>query len=385
MSILAAASSGSLRAQALFAAVCLAFAGLVAFGLWRWRPGRAEGFAERLGWRASVWPVVGVMGAGVFCWWTASSAFLVYKQTELVARMGPDAHLDMSMLSPRDMALLATVPPLIAFVVLVVGDAALQRMGGPDLVPGLRRLRRGLLPGLLGSACVVPLLFGLMVLIDWTYRWLNYEHPEEHELLHALGETRDDPLAVMSLIVGAAIVAPLFEELLFRAHLQTVLRRLFAWGAREVFGVGTPVTQEDPAGEAAGATRDLSAGPAVVMGEAAATGVTGSVPRAQVEPAMGAEAEVTGAEAGSAPVVLYASVAPTGDLRFPVWTTWAAILVTSALFASVHAMWTWPPIFVLSLCLGYAYERSNNVWVPILIHAAFNTVSTLMFLAGMSN
>ena len=30
--------------------------------------------------------------------------------------------------------------------------------------------------------------------------------------------------------------------------------------------------------------------------------------------------------------------------------------------------------------LLYAYERTGNLWVPILIHAAFNTSSTLVFL-----
>jgi hypothetical protein len=69
----------------------------------------------------------------------------------------------------------------------------------------------------------------------------------------------------------------------------------------------------------------------------------------------------------------------------PAWATWAAILVTSVIFAVVHPAWTAPAIFLLSLCLGYAYERTGNLWVPILIHAAFNTTSTLLYLGGLSN
>ena len=42
--------------------------------------------------------------------------------------------------------------------------------------------------------------------------------------------------------------------------------------------------------------------------------------------------------------------------------------------------WMAPLIFVLSLCLGYAYERTGNLWVSIIIHAAFNTTSTVIFL-----
>ena len=364
MSILAAASSGSLRVQALFAAVCLAIALGTAVALRLWRPARTP-FPERLGRGVSVWPLVGVMGIGLFCWWTASSAFLTYKQAELVARMGPGAHLELSMLSPRDMAFLATVPPLVAFILLLAADAALNRAGGYDLGLSLRRLKSGVVWGVLGSVCVVPLLFGLMVLIDWAYRWLNYQHPDEHELLHALGQTRD-PLVVFPLVAGAALVAPLFEELLFRAHLQTILRRMFARAASAVFGVGNGATAYSAPGEPGGPPPDSSF-------DAASTAPGVPVPPVQTP------------HPGPAAVVSYAPVDLLGERAFPAWTGWAAIVVTSALFASVHAMWTWPPIFILSLCLGYAYERTGNLWVPILIHAVFNGVSTLLFLGGMSN
>ena len=66
----------------------------------------------------------------------------------------------------------------------------------------------------------------------------------------------------------------------------------------------------------------------------------------------------------------------------PAWATWGAIVLASALFAAVHDPWTWPPIFLLSMGLGWAYERTGNLWAPVAIHAAFNAVSTLIFLAG---
>ena len=64
-----------------------------------------------------------------------------------------------------------------------------------------------------------------------------------------------------------------------------------------------------------------------------------------------------------------------------IWPRWPAILLASIAFTAVHEhLWLMPPIFFLSICLGYAYERTNNLWVPILIHAAFNGVSTAIFL-----
>jgi membrane protease YdiL (CAAX protease family) len=64
-----------------------------------------------------------------------------------------------------------------------------------------------------------------------------------------------------------------------------------------------------------------------------------------------------------------------------VMNRWLAILFASLAFTLVHgALWLAPPIFFLSLCLGYAYDRTRNLWVSILIHASFNAASLVMFL-----
>ena len=315
MSILARAAEGNPRGEVVFAAVCFAVALGAAAGLRLWRPARVES-PERVPPDRSAWPLVVVLVAAVFCWWTISEAFVTYKHAALIAREGPEAKLDVSKFSPREMAFLAVVPPLAALALLLTGDLALRRMGGYDIGFGLRRLKSGISLGLLGSLCVVPLLFGFMVVLEWLYRAAGYEHPKEHDLLRALGAT-NDPAVEIPLLVGATLLAPLFEELLFRGHLQTVLRRVF------------PMLDPD------------------------------YTKQSRQPPALGQ------------PVI-------------PAWATWAAVVVTSACFTLVHPGWTWPAIFLLSLCLGYAYERTGNLWVPIVIHAAFNSASTLLFLAGLN-
>ncbi len=61
---------------------------------------------------------------------------------------------------------------------------------------------------------------------------------------------------------------------------------------------------------------------------------------------------------------------------------WLAIALTSLVFAWFHQeIWMMPPIFVLSLGLGYAYERTGNLWVSILVHASFNLANITIFLA----
>jgi membrane protease YdiL (CAAX protease family) len=56
---------------------------------------------------------------------------------------------------------------------------------------------------------------------------------------------------------------------------------------------------------------------------------------------------------------------------------WLAILLVSATFAMFHPAWMRPPLFLLSVCIGYAYERTGNLWVAIIIHAGFNAFNVI--------
>jgi membrane protease YdiL (CAAX protease family) len=57
---------------------------------------------------------------------------------------------------------------------------------------------------------------------------------------------------------------------------------------------------------------------------------------------------------------------------------WAAILISSGLFAATHAdTGHWPALFVLGVCLGYAYEKSGSLFRPIFIHSLFNAASII--------
>jgi membrane protease YdiL (CAAX protease family) len=59
--------------------------------------------------------------------------------------------------------------------------------------------------------------------------------------------------------------------------------------------------------------------------------------------------------------------------------SWLAMIFAATAFALVHPWWTWPQIFFLGLCLGYAYERSGNLWMSITMHALFNLTSIWSF------
>jgi membrane protease YdiL (CAAX protease family) len=57
---------------------------------------------------------------------------------------------------------------------------------------------------------------------------------------------------------------------------------------------------------------------------------------------------------------------------------WLAILISSGLFTIIHAnTGHWPALFVLGICLGYAYEKSGSLIRPIFIHSLFNAASII--------
>lgn len=57
---------------------------------------------------------------------------------------------------------------------------------------------------------------------------------------------------------------------------------------------------------------------------------------------------------------------------------WIAITLGSMIFAAAHYdPMHWPALFVLSMCIGYSYEKSGSILRPIFIHAMFNAVSIL--------
>jgi membrane protease YdiL (CAAX protease family) len=60
---------------------------------------------------------------------------------------------------------------------------------------------------------------------------------------------------------------------------------------------------------------------------------------------------------------------------------WVTIILSSALFAIVHQdKQHWPALFVLSMCLGYSYEKSGSLFRPIFIHSIFNAASIVFVL-----
>jgi len=57
---------------------------------------------------------------------------------------------------------------------------------------------------------------------------------------------------------------------------------------------------------------------------------------------------------------------------------WLSIAISSGIFAMVHSnTGHWPALFALSVCMGYAYEKSGSLFRPIFIHSLFNAASII--------
>lgn len=83
--------------------------------------------------------------------------------------------------------------------------------------------------------------------------------------------------------------------------------------------------------------------------------------------------------------VLYRGMLQSAVLRVT-GGAWSAILITSAIFASVHYSvvppHVLPVLFVLSVGLGAVLERTKKLGACIVVHAAYNTLNVALALAS---
>lgn len=405
MSILAAATPddvSAVQAYWLAGVVLVIAAGAIVTGLLRPRP---LDLPDRIPTYRSAWPFFGVTAAGLFLWLGSQVAYGIY----IFAKMGTPTQpvaFDESMLTAADFAFLATVPFFLAMAALLIGDIMLGRdvlsglgVGWPKVLPGVGW-------GALAMVLVMPVMLLAGVLLQLAYKKIGFEHPTEHTLLTVLGES-NQPFVQGLIIVGATIAAPLFEELLFRAHIQTLLRRLCLWmaGHAPTTGIGFDVAVPMPGGMPMPGPLPTQSGPPMQSGPPPSgpppwaayppipqppavpwapplTNTPGSLPL----PPPGQPAVLpfpTGASAQPLHPAYATPVLPSpAGGTYPSWPSWVAIFVTSGVFAIIHEAWTAPLIFLLALCLGYAYERTNNLWIPITMHAIFNIANTVFFLVG---
>jgi membrane protease YdiL (CAAX protease family) len=198
--------------------------------------------------------------------------------------------------------------------------------------------------GVVATLIAAPPVNAIQILATkiWTYQ----RHPVQEMI------SKEFSVGVAGLaVVTAVILAPMFEELLFRGLLQSWLTAIFDRHAIP----STTHAQED------------------VVFDDAQTGQP--LPAGYWQPECGqvAEPEPEPRSPYDAPKNLDS---PPTD---PPSRTWLAIVLTSLLFASVHAgQWPAPiALFVLAVVIGTIYYRTGSLIAAISMHATFNGLSTL--------
>jgi len=226
--------------------------------------------------------------------------------------------------------------------------------------------------GIVATLTAAPLVYSVQFLA--THIWKYNEHPLQKMLV------KEFSLGVADLaILSGVVVAPVFEELLFRGILQSWLVRLVGSRAPEL-----PPKPWEPMSE-------LAEGPAVTSSWDPDLDYW----EADDQPGLAALKAVKENPYQPPPAPWVASVAGPAKPRqtpstrdpapgAPPRSGGLAIVLTSLLFAGVHAA-QWPApiaLFFLALVIGTVYHRTGSLIAAIFVHATFNGLSMLaMFTA----
>jgi Type II CAAX prenyl endopeptidase Rce1-like len=197
----------------------------------------------------------------------------------------------------------------------------------------------------------------LLLAIQFGSVWL-WETNEVHPLFKMVRDELSPGVPQLAILL-AVIIAPLCEEVLFRGIIQT-------WVVSRFNRLGL---ESAPAPAERSAIAEFQALPEVSLSHAQADAPEAATD--QCRNSVGTPSEPP-PDAPSAPLE-----------RRP--SSLAAIITISLIFAALH--WPqWPApisIFVLSVTIGYIYQRTGSLIAAVCMHAMFNGLSTLILIGSL--
>lgn len=216
------------------------------------------------------------------------------------------------------------------------------------------RLGRNVLLGVLGWLLLVPVVFGLNLVVNLLYLEYAGLKPEEHPLTR-LAES--NPLAIERVLIvfSAVVAAPILEELLFRGVLQRWFIQRPLGGRIALAGAfGVALIERTQNLEQSLSRNDL----------------------------IGFIHAVSPAAFVVALTPVYFALERTDRLEMLPRRAATGIFGASLLFAAFHsAVWPSPvSLFVLALGLGWLAYRTQSLVGPIVLHALFNAISCIVLL-----
>jgi len=210
--------------------------------------------------------------------------------------------------------------------------------------------------GLAGLVMLAPPVYALQALL------VRYWQPSAHPLIEMFKGAPNHGFFVL-LFITAAIVAPLFEELIFRVILQGFLERAFSHdGPLHELLWDRPHPRPEPVLPAA------LVEPLEALAELAGEPVQAELnpyipPRALIEPP---PAKPTGDELEQP------------ELRLPL--AWCAIGISATIFALLHLGHgpDWVSLLPLAAGMGYLYQRTHRLLPSLVVHFGLNSLSMWM-------
>jgi len=226
--------------------------------------------------------------------------------------------------------------------------------------------------GLIGFVMLAPPTYALQALL--VYLW----KPSNHPLMEMFKSTPDARFFGL-LVVAAAIVAPVFEELMFRVLLQGFLEKVFSFRGEVhelFFGSIRREIAEAPADSplAIQEMAELPVGPPAYFAcqEPAVLDVQRPVAQSDgVNPYVSPVATngVNPPSSESTPIV------DPAELRG--LAAWLPIAVSSLVFSLMH--WShgpdWVPLTFLAAGMGYLYQRTHRLLPSLVVHMSLNGLS----------
>lgn len=219
--------------------------------------------------------------------------------------------------------------------------------------------------GLIGLAMLAPPVYALQALL--VYFW----QPSEHPFIEMFKQSPDSGFFAV-LFVAAAIVAPLYEELMFRVLAQGFLERAFTHtGSLRELLWDSPRPAAPPPADAIVPVDPIAAD---------------AIPMAWSDPGNPYLAPQPVDEAPPKPPLAEAqqpAEVEQPELRGP--PAWCSIGVSAAVFALLH--WDhgpdWIPLLLLASGMGYLYQRTHRLVPSLVVHCGLNGITMWILWVGI--
>jgi membrane protease YdiL (CAAX protease family) len=242
--------------------------------------------------------------------------------------------------------LLITASLLASLAILAIGLPLISfRIGATwrDFGLSCRDAGRDVKLGLVAFVMLAPPVYAIQGLL------VSFWQESKHPLVEMFKEQPSSSFFAI-LFLSAAIVAPLFEEMVFRVLLQGFLEKVFAHPSTNQHP--PPSAQLQPAALNDGAVVALPVSPDHNPYASPQT-ITFTAPH--VENSEHFE-EAPEPSPGSA---------------------WLPIFISSAIFAALHYTHgpDWIPLFFLALGLGYLYQHTHRLLPSLVVHSLLNALS----------